>query len=177
MFREKRKSPAVFSPMGLNFFVLFSFVWIFGEGHVFLKDAEEVIGMDDLELAIIGDGDTAGFLADDDGDRVGVLGDTHSGTMAKTHLTGDWLGAWLIEASGRDDHVVADDDRTVMEAGSFIEDGLKDLSAHWGIYGNAGSDEWIKGVTLLKGDKSTGLGSREPKDGFVDHAIHRIAVE
>ena len=82
--------------MGLKFFALIFFLIVLRERHVLFEDTEEVAGIDGLEFAIISDGDTAGFFTNDDGDRVGVLGDTHGCAVAQTHLAGDRFGAWLI---------------------------------------------------------------------------------
>ena len=74
--------------------------------------------------------------------------------MTGTIFASEWLRGCDEEHGGSGDFVFFDDDGAVMERGTDIEDGLKDLSAHRGIDGNAGSDEWIKGADWLERSES-----------------------
>ncbi len=77
--------------------------------------AELFFGKIAFEFAIDADGNATRFLADDDGDRVGLLGQTNGGAMAQTgraimHFP---LGD-RENASGSGDAILGDDHASIV---------------------------------------------------------------
>ena len=69
-----------------------------------------------LETAAEGDADVAGLLADDDGQGIGLLADTHGGAVAQSEFLGE---AEVVtdgeDAAGSGDAFVGDDHTAVVE--------------------------------------------------------------
>ena len=88
------------------------------------------------------------------------------------------------EHSGSGDFVFFDDDGAIVERGTDIEDGLKELWGDWSVHVNATllDDGWdfalIKEIVLLhEGDETSTLHHRHIDDGFVDGFVEIITVE
>ena len=131
-----------------------------------------------------GDGNAAGFLADEDGHGVAILADPEGRLVAGTEFPGQGTGRGSEENASPGNLVIFDDHRSIMELGSRIENSLQEFFGDRGVdIGPPLLDDAAelavaqKVVFLHDGDESAHLELAHPNDRRFDLVIDGFAIE
>ena len=131
------------------------------------------------DVAVEAEADGAALLADDDDDRVGLLGDAERGAVARAERLVEDLGVGHREEdAGLRDAQVADDDRAVVQLVDALghEERDEQLALHRRVDGRALPDhELVEVRVLLEGDERAHAVARELGRGG-DHLVDDLAT-
>ena len=111
------------------------------------------------------DTDTSGFLRDDDGNSISDFRNSQCSTMPGTEFTLNRFGGRLIIDGCGNDDIVLDDDGTIMQSCTFIEDSLNDFRSEGAINLGSRLHEIIQRSILDESDEGTDLMIAKPVHG------------
>jgi hypothetical protein len=128
------------------------------------------------EAAAVGEGDLRRLLADDDDERVGLLGQAERGAVPRAEaLVGDGELRERQDHAGRDDGVALDEHGAVVERAVGREQADDEVGADARLDAGAGFGVFVQADVALDGDDGADLGAGQPLHGL-DQLLDDLAL-